>query len=590
MPRAPVYKPQVREQATPNVRVSTDTPDLKVSNASSKIGDALSKSAGSAIKFFEEEKKQADDVAALEVDSELSEFTTDYLYNPKSGALNRKGKDAFGAAQDFEDKWRAKTEEILPRISNGQQRLAFEKIKASRYADVDKTLQKHISVEAREYDNEVTESFVKNERNAAASNYLDNRRIKSSIDSQVEKVIAHAGRNGFSEDDEPVKGRVLETKSRTHTAVLSRMLVSPGKEQIAKKYFSQLEVGKDITPADAKAIEGIVKEGGLRGDSQALADEMMNKYASRSEGLKEIAKRTKDNPELREAAEKRFENQLHQKDLAKKEAQETLYDNAAALVRDRMKSQAGFQPVNVQDAVPPDMWTGLDGEKRKALTAIAEEVPNDNKVWIDFLDLTPVQLAKTTRTEFETKYWSKLDPRHRARAEEKWDTSRNSSETSAKVSMTLSFDDRVRNTLKGAKLIPADKKRAKFSKSQELAYAKFEDAASREVDNFERTELVGKRKATGEEMQKIMNKLLVEKLFVDDGFFRDSEVPVSMLTDEQKAETYVPIKDIPTPDRNAIENRIRSGGGKVTDDKIQRAYAAWKLKDRARHDAIIKEK
>ena len=589
MPRAPQYRQQVKQQATTNVRVGVEAPEIRVSNAQAQVGEALGKAAGTAQKFFEQQKKQADDLAALEVDSELSQFTTDYLYNPDTGALNKRGKDAFGVSNDFDEKWREKSEEIQGRLSNNSQRLAFEKIKANRYNDVSRQLQRHVSVEAREYDNQVTESFLSNERNSAAANYLDRDRIGRSIELQKKAIFDHAQRNGSP--PEWVQEKTLDVSSRTHSAVLARMLVTPGKEKIARDYYKSLEVGKDITPADAKGMEKMVMEAGIRGDSMDIVDELMNKYASRAQGMKEIATRTKENPELREHTERRFEHMLGQRESAKKEAQERLFDNASALVREKLKATKGFTSVDVQDSIPPDMWTALDPEKRRSLVAIAEDVPNDRQAWLEFVDLSPTQVASLSRTDYETKYWSKFDRHHRDKADERYTMTKNPEAGSLKLAATLSFDDRVRNTLVQAKLIKPGTTRGKLSKKEQELYTKFEQAAAREIERFQIQNLGGaKRAATGEEMQKVMNSLLVDKMKVNDGFFSDSELPAALLTDEQKADAYVPLKDIPEADRQAIENLIKSSGTKVTTDKIQRAYAAWKMKDRARHDAIIKER
>ena len=196
-----------------------------------------------------------------------------------------------------------------------------------------------------------------------------------------------------------------------------------------------------------------------------------------------------------------------------------------------------------------------------------------------------------TQPEFETAYWSHFDGPHRERAALQWAAARDAvSQAKFKqpvLASTLTFKDRINNTLKATKLID-DKPLAKLSKDQRQSFMAIETEAAHQIEEYEMNQLGGKRRATGDEMQTIIDNLVKNRVFLDKNWIRsDPEKVAALVTADEKGLAYVPFDKVPADSRASIENLLKSRGRRITSDVIQRAYAAHLLNDRALFDSII---
>lgn len=237
-------------------------------------------------------------------------------------------------------------------------------------------------------------------------------------------------------------------------------------------------------------------------------------------------------------------------------------------------------------ALEPSQRHALELRSRQIREGV--EPAHNDKVWLQFLDAGPTDLANLTQADMLTKYRPYLDNSHWDRATALWKSVKEGKGSSEHLTSALTFKDRVDNTFRDIGIVGAGKSKAKFSNAEAKTYGKFETEAARALQHFEQTALGGKRKATGEEMQKVLDDLVRQKVFVEK-WGTDPEMPAVLVTEEKRARTYVPIEKIPTADRNAIENLIRSRGKRLSEDKLQRAYAQYVIGDRAAFDRILGE-
>lgn len=579
MPTVPrLATQQVQEQGANIRRTNIQGPQFKNDGGRSlaQVGQAAQQVLSTAIQIEDEARKKGNQLAVLEADQKLSSLETGLLYDRDSGAMNKKGKDAFGLPDQVFESYDKGSDEILNGLANEDQKDAFRRMIISRRGDIDKQLQRHISREGQKYDSEVTDSYIANERNAALQNFHDTNRVDLAVARQKSAILDHADRNGLP--DEWVKLKTQEVQSKTHSGVINR-IVDGGEDLQAKAYYEKYK--DQLTGEDQQRVEKVLEAGLLRGESQRQSDQIWQTASEDLGTALDKAEKIRD-PKLRDETVRRLRQKQANKDAAMKAREDNNFMTASEYVKDA----PGVDP---RDAMPPSKWEALTLQQQSALRKYNANPTNNSKVWLDFLDKNPAELANMSRAEFEQKFWVNFDSSHRTRAENMWKEASEGIDN-PKLTNTLTFKDRVDNTLRGAKFVDPSKSKGKFSDKEAEIYNGFEQAAAQAVEQFERTELAGKRKATGQEVQKILDDMVVKKVFVDKNWlWSDPVKPAALITEDDKGSAYVPIKQVPQKDRNAIENLMTSKGRRVNKDKVERAYAAFLIGDRKLFDAIIGE-
>jgi hypothetical protein len=130
---------------------------------------------------YQDELLRQDQVAFLEGDRKMSAWENDALYNPQTGALSKRGKDAFAVPDEVGKAYDDYTQEVRKGLTTDRQRVAFDKAAASRRGDIDKTLAKHVFTEARKFEDTETENYVATAKQSAVNNYQDSARVDLEI-------------------------------------------------------------------------------------------------------------------------------------------------------------------------------------------------------------------------------------------------------------------------------------------------------------------------------------------------------------------------------------------------------------------------
>lgn len=214
---------------------------------------------GAAESMMVEERKKADQLAVLDGDVKNSSFETSLMHDPERGLLNRRGKDAFGIYDEAKSAWDKHVQETEKSLANDGQKIAFRNRATARWSDIDRQIKRHVSTEGRQYDDTVTESWITNERTAAALNYQDGERVKTSISTQKAVLADHAKRNGLPA--EWLKLKTMEAESKTHITIIERMLDN-GQDEAAQGYYQANKDGLGASAGDIEAkLSAAVTEG-----------------------------------------------------------------------------------------------------------------------------------------------------------------------------------------------------------------------------------------------------------------------------------------------------------------------------------------
>jgi hypothetical protein len=256
MPSVPRYNEgQIQTQALPNARVSTDAP-LSAFGGGQSL-DTLTQANVGALEVGQkvalEEKKKADDVATTEFYTNLAKKKQEMLWDPKAGALARKGKDSFGALEEYGQGFDKYADDLEKGLANEEQRAIARKIRQKERLEFDDTIQKHTFNEAKEFEQNTLKSGIETARNDGVLNYTNSKKVEESI--KLQEALAAQTMRG--QDPETVKAAQASVRSKTQAGVIDRMLAA-GQVGMASAYYSK--VGFQVTGEDKLQIEAKLEQ------------------------------------------------------------------------------------------------------------------------------------------------------------------------------------------------------------------------------------------------------------------------------------------------------------------------------------------
>lgn len=576
MPTAPRYGgSQVERAPLPGTRHPTDMPQGTAGVVTPVDLRGLEQSLDV---VHQKQMHEFNQTAVVSAEAKASALETQMLHDPKQGVLALKGKNALDANKVLDDKWKKGLSEIEASLSNDVQKRAFRRSAQVRDAGLRETVARHVGQQLDEFDQQESQSLIDNERAAAVAAAIPGAKMLDVLDrssasnARQRAVIADfARRKGFS--DERREQLLSEATSKTHLQVLDRMFDNNEAEGL--KYFKEIKGelrGDDVTKAEKMA-----EESSMRGQSQQSADSILDKYRDRGEALS--AARKIQDPKLRDLVETRVNQRFNEKQAVDREHEEGLYLEATNLV----DANPGASPRTV---IPTSKWAQLSLPSRNALERRADGPGNnDDKTWLSFLSMGIADRGKLSQAQFETSYWTKFDRQHRERAAELWrqsvDAITSGKLSTSEITNAVETLRQVDNTLRITGLIKGNKDRGELSSEERKLYARFEQDAQQRINDFEMSQLQGKRKATFDERQKILDEMTYAKVFTDRSWFGNpqDEKSVYNITEDEAGHSFIPFETIPSEEAEALRVRILRAGRKVTRTKIERAFAAVKLRD-----------
>ncbi len=530
----PLYGDQkVSEAALPNARVSSDIP-------ASAFGGAAVEAMTRGVHDI---ANVVSDIAVKERDKAIDTMTQDGLskvmaeknrlvYDPKEGALQKQGKDAFSVPEVYGkkfDDFAAKVEDDMPDM---QARQIFRRMRLNQRAELDGVLSRHVSQQAENLQDETFKGLISTLTDDAVANF-DNNPAKIGGNLRIMKAAAdkYAADKGLTgEDLAPAREAMWkQMTNKLHIGVINRM-VSLDEYDAARSYFTANKAG--ISGLDMDALDRQIKKNDVF--------------------------KQKDN-----------------------------YLAAGALLD---KAGPGADPAMV---VPGFMTLSSDQRDALKRRGLNEQSATANH---EFYALSTQEVAGLDRAEFETKYWSRFDATHRKSAETYWQAANDAVRGSRdEVFKSIRGDkDMITMALRRNKLVAST---GELKNSDAELSQRFEDYID---DRFKVFAHENKRNPKDEEKQAIVNKALLDKVYVDE-WGRDPLKPRAVLTEDELKTSYLPLTQIKRPDRVMLVNLARAQGiikypeaGGPSDDRaiamlqtrIERAYAAAASGKATRADLI----
>lgn len=514
--------------------------------------------------IFAQKQEEADQLAVIESDAKLAAATNVLLYDSERGAFARRGKDALKGQVDTEAAWRKAVSEVEVGLTNDRQRMAFRRTAASREQDLNRALMRHVSTEMDEYGKEVTNASLLNEYALIVKNYDDPARVQEGVGRLRAVITLDARRTG--EPSEVTQQRIGAVVSRTHTAVIDRILAENGGYARAREYYDRVK--DSIVGDEAVKVEKALRAGTVLGEGQRHADEIIAVSGVTRADAFEKARKLSD-PEIREETEKRLDVEFRRRDSAEQEAQETRFKAASDIVESGRR-------------VAPSVWSALTLGERNALDARQRQIAGGRDAetdWKLYYDLKLKAADPDQRAAFLSE--NLLQYRHRL-GESEFKELVNAKTFLLKgtpdkaLTGYLTVAAKVDDAIKDAKIKPDSDRGRDLRRAVDRAVLSYKQSSGRED-------------VPPAELDKIIDAQVMQKVLINKPFEIDPSRRVGLVAEDDRGRAYVKPGEIPPSERNDLIQRMRRAGTRVTDSKLSRAYAQILLGDADAALQIIQE-
>lgn len=579
MPTVP-YSQKVRESALPSSRVSTNAPIEAFGGGTGKVIQAGGQAAQAVANFAADQQRIAENLRMREVGNEATAL---------SNALKKKytttehGKNALENYGKYQDEYKKGLEKISKGLSSAGQRDGFKMMAQELDADFFGTLDKHFGVEKIKHAESVYKSTLDLLDESISQNPLDSG---LHIKNKQKAIVQQQDVMGWSDDE--TKLTLYNETSKGHRIAITNMLKAGNDGAIAaKKYFDAVK-DLQMTDKDKNAIRDDLKTSLNVG----LADELAQKAVTLGtvgKAVKYLDEVKNLEPEVKQKAITMVKERFAIQEQSKKQVEDNAFDSLS----DKMASGMTYHEL---EAKYPGTFRAMNDTQRAALRKTYEENlkpvdrANDDIKYIEFSEMSDQRIASLSSAEFKSAYWVDFDNEHRKKAETRWANARRSGEEHNKISPLSAYKEVIELEYKAAtnkSLNVADQK--KQTKDQ----AKVVLNIMSTIEDFEVNGLKGTRRATQEEIRKLVRDSLTKRAYVEKGYIWDStiEKESGALTPEQREQSFVPMNKIPAQaqaSNNALLDRYGFTGDKLERERmIEKLYAAYLDKDEARVKRIL---
>lgn len=537
--------------------------------AAAGFGNTVTRAAGALAEIAIQEQRRADDVALMEKQNQLTEWTNKRLYDPQAGALARQGKDALGVPEEVGDEFEKLAGELEGTLGNPRQKAAFLRIRQNAKANLDLTLRRHVFGEMQKYEAGELKSLVDNSVSSAIQNATDPARVGFELTNAVDAIERSGPRLGLG--PEQVKAQVQAVQTKTHVGVVES-LVSQGHTKAATAYFEEAKDAGQISGEAVARVEKALREGTIRKEAQDHADKIILAGGSLSQ-QRDAAKAIED-PEVRDRALTYIEHEADVKAREQRDQGEQLLRGVYAVVEESGGDIS---------AVEPALWAQLDAKDLAGVRAYARNIAKGEPVETDLetyygLMRRAVSSDKAFLNENLLRYRGKLSEGdfqqlanlQRSLRESAIDASNAAAKNAAKIvvdefsSKSQVFDDRLR----AYGLDPNPKEGTPEAK----AVANLRGLLDRRVRALSGGE-TGKT-ATNDEIREILDEELSTQITTTRkgtwaGLFTAAPFFTTTAT---KRPIELTLDDMTAGERNAIEKALRNNRIPVNDATVLEAF------------------
>lgn len=549
--------------------------------AAANVGRQLTKLGAN---IYHDEIERQDQVATLEADRKLSEWEQTRLYDPKNGALTRRGKDAFGLPDEVNQEFQKFTGELRNGLANERQQATVEKLIAARSRDLNTTLTRHVFQEIKQFDNQETSNYLKNSRQAATNNYNDPERIALELDRQHAAISDFAKRNGIvgSETEKQLRS---QTVSDTHVSVIQRY-VANGQDQFASEYFTAVK--GSIAGDDIIKVEASLKNATTEGEAQRAVADVWGKSGPKSltdpvdqnKLSDEIRSKYADNPGVLKASIQALHERVGAHNATQREYNEangsaiwSAIEGGAGLNKVRSMPQFYLLPGKEREAIKNhivDRARQADDRSRRDgdMSAYYDLVnlSSDDKRRAEFVNMNLLSEYRAKLSDGDFKHFATLQAAMR--------------KGDVRESDKLMASDRVQkqivdDALLSLKLDPTPNEKTSASKLEQILG--FRRTVRESVRQLEGSQ--GKN-ATDVQVQEVVDNLLTKGNVAGSGVGGYFQTERRVYELKEGENLVVKKRDIPKDELKKIQDALQRAGRVATDEAVTTMYHAKLLRMR----------
>lgn len=389
MPTVPMAQRQVATAPLSNARESADAPAAAFEPpAPTDLSGAAQFQTRQAI----DDRNSFDQIAISDADAKLVRAKTARLWDPQTGAMNARGKEAIPAGDQAQAGFQDDAAAIEAGLATDRQKEAFRQRANMHYADLGGQLGQHVATQLKQFDFDTTEGHVGALTDAAVKSYRDEPSVQGAIDNVRAVETDYWRRNGHADGagvDDFAKQHIADRVSAIRAAVFEQYS-NAGDDQSASAYFEAHKA--DFTGRDYLQVEKVADAGSTRAKGQRAAFDIVHAAPTLSAAMAEVEKIT--DPRVQDDAARRVRQ--HYADIASDLSQQRqqAFEQASAIVE---KSGGNM------DKVPLSLRSQLSPEQNIALTHRAEQLTHpkeygDSESYFHLLNLA--SLSAESRQQF----------------------------------------------------------------------------------------------------------------------------------------------------------------------------------------------
>lgn len=253
--RIPQLQSQVSEAQTPSVRIQGGTsPGEAVQMANNQSKDLLA-----VADTYMQYQNTADKARAAQINSEMQNSVNNFLYDPKEGLLNIKGKNALTRQSgltlvDEADQWfKNLADEKIGTLSTENQRKIFNQNAAALKGQLNRITSQHLFNESQKFQKNAFESEIDANSSSINMNYSDDKTTVESLSKMKNSIVDYGKTLGWS--DSQIESFAKEQHDKALIGAINLMQTNGDANAIPSYYnkyknlmsaSSQAKVGKLI--------------------------------------------------------------------------------------------------------------------------------------------------------------------------------------------------------------------------------------------------------------------------------------------------------------------------------------------------------
>jgi hypothetical protein len=457
----------------------------------------------------EEHEREQDAQAVFAARRKLDDWERAAIYDPKNGAIARRGKDAFDLPDRLPSEFDKAAGEIGASLTSKRQRQAFQQMAQSRRESVGAWATRHAGQQKEAHDLGQYQADVQSFQDRAAT-FPDKAPVEAEL--MKTRTIGFLRSRGASEEE--IGATIKKQASEIHTAAVGSML-NAGNGEAAQAYLERHK--PDMTADAVLRVEGALKETVARAKAQTFGDEVDAKGLTLDQAL--TAARKKFTGKDEDAAIQEIKTRFNEREVLKSRAEKDNSDAAWKVI-----SAGGGRK-----SIPSTVWNALDGKeqaqindyieskwRRAKADAEGKDVKTNMKVYAGLLGMTPEEFTTADLLRYQG------------------DLSRDDMRT------MLNRQERLREPKEATDVVTLDQQVSATINTLGLSGDKDQEkkgALQRSIHLALESELRanGGKKLTQAQRQSIIDKQIIEVTVPDTFLYFDSKKPAFLLTPEERA-------------------------------------------------------